>query len=738
MFIALRLRGRVSSEIKHGSSLAKYQYSTTQPVNQLKTNKLIPVLLITLAVLLAAATRLRAVDQLPIDYDEDDYLGAAQRYATALAAGSWQEVIDYSYNYEHPPLAKIAYALAILPLPESQPLPELPSTADPAKWLPYPHYLMARLESALFGVLEVLILALVNPLAGIFLAVHTWTIKYTSQIMLEALPALTSTLAVFFYSHSGRRWNFWLALSGAALGLTAASKYLYCIAGLAIAADWLIFEYKNSRDSNSNLKHAIFPLIFWGCTGVAVFFMADPYLWHDPFTRLKASVLYHGGYAQSEHVNQYGFPFWQPLVWLLGSVPWHPGVFLFPVDVFITLLAALGLRPLWKKQPVYVLWLLGGLVFLLFWQTKWPQYILVLSLPLSLAAAEGCNALWAYILSRFRKPPRKMQPIFRAAPNQTRLALPWLIPGMVVLACITLFPLLFQLAMAATDFNSTSIIDGLRGGIWREAWLGITGRVNPADFQFFVQSSSKTVHYTGFKFLTLLLGPAADYLTFEIIWMVLSLATQAILGVGVALILDQNGIRFRGLWRSLFILPWAVPEFVGALMWSQIFDPNYGWTSAIANQAHMPELALGSWQQEPNTALVLLLLAGLWYGFPLLLLAGSAGLKAIPHEVYDAAMIDGAGRRQILRWVTLPMLMPLLTPALILRAIQAYNQFYLFYVMRPRDPLATLSLISYSLFYNGQFSASAAVNIITVILLLFMVFGFNTLSRTAGGSTHAD
>jgi len=64
----------------------------------------------------------------------------------------------------------------------------------------------------------------------------------------------------------------------------------------------------------------------WGIVSVAVFFVADPRLWANPLSHLKESVSYHGGYAQSEHVRQVGFPVWQPFVWLSGSVPWHPGV----------------------------------------------------------------------------------------------------------------------------------------------------------------------------------------------------------------------------------------------------------------------------------------------------------------------------------------------------------------------------------------------------------------------------
>ena len=91
------------------------------------------VTLVLAILVLALGLRLRAVRLLPIDYDEDDYLGAAQRYAQFMAAGDVQGIVDYAYNYEHPPLSKLVYGLAILPLPQAPLLPERSSTLPPAE-----------------------------------------------------------------------------------------------------------------------------------------------------------------------------------------------------------------------------------------------------------------------------------------------------------------------------------------------------------------------------------------------------------------------------------------------------------------------------------------------------------------------------------------------------------------------------------------------------------------------------
>lgn len=88
---------------------------------------------------------------------------------------------------------------------------------------------------------------------------------------------------------------------------------------------------------------------------------------------------------------------WQPFVWLLGSAMYQYQFYYFLVDPLIAVLAIYGLRPLWHKQRVFVLWLIMGLIFLLLWPTKWPQYILILTFPLCLAAAEGFKVtIWRF------------------------------------------------------------------------------------------------------------------------------------------------------------------------------------------------------------------------------------------------------------------------------------------------------------------------------------------------------
>ncbi len=199
----------------------------------------------------------------------------------------------------------------------------------------------------------------------------------------------------------------------------------------------------------------------------------------------------------------------------------------------------------------------------------------------------------------------------------------------------------------------------------------------------------------------------------------------------------------KGFWQTILILPWAIPEFVGALVWMQIFDPRFGWfflgsKSFGETPGFVYAQQLATWQENPNAAMGVLLVAGIWLGFPLIMLAASAGLKMIPEDVYEAAALDGASGLDLFKNITWPLLLPLLAPALIIRAIYAFNQFYLFFVLNPPFPLVTFANISYYFFYfGGQYAASAIVNILAVVILIFFLFGFNRISRAGEGVTYA-
>jgi sugar lactone lactonase YvrE len=228
--------------------------------------------------------------------------------------------------------------------------------------------------------------------------------KYTSQAYLEALPALTSALCVLSLARCGGRRNRWLWLSAAALGLTAASKYIYAVVGL-VAVGWLVWDIRRGtlrwRD-----------LLLFGLVAALFFLALNPILWPAPLERLIDSVTFHSAYTASAEVTRYSFPWWKPLNYMSSSLPmqWHAGVFLLPLDELIFWAGLVGLawllwptrvgvslRLAWsrrrstlkpaalpRREGLILTWFLAGVLFLFLWPTKWPQYTLITATPLCL------------------------------------------------------------------------------------------------------------------------------------------------------------------------------------------------------------------------------------------------------------------------------------------------------------------------------------------------------------------
>jgi hypothetical protein len=364
------------------------------------------MLIILLIVLAAFLLRAYAVANLPVDFDEPVYLRAAQHYAAALRAGDWDEIRNYAYVREHPPLMKLVYALVIAGQP---PAPDLPAELD-ENYIPPPALIQvgmaARAASALLGTLAVLLIALVNPLAGLALALHTYTIKYTAQIYLEALPMLTSAVAVLAYARAQRqeRGRAWWVLSAVALGLTAAAKYVYCVAGLAIVVDYAWRVAESHRNARTGWRRPLLTLAGWGALSLLIFYAGNPYLWSAPISRLLDTLLFHVAFSRGAHVQSVGYPFYQPFIWLFTSVPWHPFVIFTQLDGVTAVLGLIGLNSTWQGQRIMVIWWAVGLLFLLLWSTKWPQYILVITVPVAFCAAAGLAQLWAWFPDHLKGP----------------------------------------------------------------------------------------------------------------------------------------------------------------------------------------------------------------------------------------------------------------------------------------------------------------------------------------------
>jgi arabinogalactan oligomer/maltooligosaccharide transport system permease protein len=192
-------------------------------------------------------------------------------------------------------------------------------------------------------------------------------------------------------------------------------------------------------------------------------------------------------------------------------------------------------------------------------------------------------------------------------------------------------------------------------------------------------------------------GPFIAVFIWTVIFAALTVVTTFAVGLLLALVLDKP-IFGKRIYRSILILPYAIPSLISILIWGGIFNKDYG----AINQLFGLEIA---WFEDANFARFAVILVNLWLGFPYFYLVSSGALQAIPTELSEAAAIDGANGRQIFSKITLPLLLQILTPLLIASFAFNFNNFNLIYLLTgggPRDETAgeiagaTDILISYT------------------------------------------
>lgn len=367
-----------------------------------------------LVVALAGILRWRAVLLLPPDFDELVYLPVSFRYEEMLASGKWKQIENYEENTEHPPLNKLLFATELWACHPAEPNWKALDVGNPMPAEARPAFRGPRAVSAAGGTLQVLLVAVTNPLAGLLLALDTYHIKYSAQVYLEGVPGFLSVLAVFLFELGFARKRGEasgaagtgavvdrqppslpiLVGSAASLGLAAAGKYLYGIVGFVLLA-FLIYRTRSVRLA------ALYCLAALG-----LFFAANPFLWPNPGARLWNSVTYHWQYSHGKHVVESGLPWYAPVVYLVRSLPtaWHRGVFITGgvADHLILPLALIGIPRAFRERRIWLAWAGFGLLFLFVWATKWPQYILMILPPLCVCAACGIRSVAALITNKAR------------------------------------------------------------------------------------------------------------------------------------------------------------------------------------------------------------------------------------------------------------------------------------------------------------------------------------------------
>ena len=196
------------------------------------------------------------------------------------------------------------------------------------------------------------------------------------------------------------------------------------------------------------------------------------------------------------------------------------------------------------------------------------------------------------------------------------------------------------------------------------------------------------------------------------------------LGLGFALLLNRD-FKGRGFIRTIFILPWAIPEVVAVLIFAWMLDPQFGvgnYLLVMIGVIEQPQ----AWLSQSHLALPALVVLTAWQQFPLAMLILLAGLQTIPEEQYEAAKMDGAGAWTRFVHVTLPGLRSVNVILILLLILNSFRRVTMIYAMTrggPARSTETLSVLTYNTAFEYQRVGYAAA-VGTVLLLILLAFSF--------------
>jgi arabinogalactan oligomer/maltooligosaccharide transport system permease protein len=291
-----------------------------------------------------------------------------------------------------------------------------------------------------------------------------------------------------------------------------------------------------------------------------------------------------------------------------------------------------------------------------------------------------------------------------------RQAYAYVAPAMLGTLVLVFFPFLYGVALSFTDSNIYNASQPIS-----ELWVGLKnyGAIL-GDFGLAARGADGTLAFNYLNFYWTFL--------FTVAWTVANVSFGVTFGLLLALVLNVKDLAFRPIYRVLLILPWAMPNYITALIWKGMFHRQFG----VVNHA----LALFgvepiSWFDSPFTSFLTAFATNGWLSFPFMMVVSLGALQSIPADVYEAARVDGASRWQQFRAITLPSLKPALVPAVILSVVWTFNMFNIVYLVTGGAPDGATEILvtqAYKFaFEKYQYGYAAAYA--TVIFGILLVYG---------------
>lgn len=213
--------------------------------------------------------------------------------------------------------------------------------------------------------------------------------------------------------------------------------------------------------------------------------------------------------------------------------------------------------------------------------------------------------------------------------------------------------------------------------------------------------------------------------TWTIIWAVIATVTTYFGGILVALLIESKGVRFKKLWRTIFIIPYAIPQLISLLVMRNLFNGQFGPINQYLGYFGLDRLP---WLTDPFWAKVTVILVNMWVGIPVSMVLILGVLTAIPKDLYEAADVDGATGFQKFKIITIPFILFSTAPILIMQFAGNINNFNVIFLLTNGDPVkgdyqfagSTDLLVTwlYKLtLNNSQFNMASAIGIIIFLIV---------------------
>jgi arabinogalactan oligomer / maltooligosaccharide transport system permease protein len=276
-------------------------------------------------------------------------------------------------------------------------------------------------------------------------------------------------------------------------------------------------------------------------------------------------------------------------------------------------------------------------------------------------------------------------------------------PAFLVLIGVVIYPFIFNIVISLSNMSLAHIRD------WH--FVGFKQYV-----KVFTEESKPNFYSVFLK---------------TIIWTVVNLIFHVVIGVFLALLLNQKEIRGKAIFRTILVLPWAVPQLIVALTWRGMFNYEYGSINLMLTQWF--GLPAVQWLKSPVETFIAVIITNVWLGFPFMMIIALGALQSIPHELYEAADMDGASWFHKLKNITIPLIRPVMVPAITLGTIWTFNNLNIVWLVsnagEPSDQTHLLVSFVYKAAFNFyRYGYGAALSM--VIFFILLIFSLTFMRRT--------